>query len=160
MKKRKSRAFGKDIFLLGENSDGELVWLEAPSWDWRYWGFGYIETYTNNRNPETAKDIQSHSHFSGLFGDVGGKYVHNVYDSPGLPKTTFTEKEGWEISELFRQFYLLKDMAKFAGRKRPGCNECESPVDHGDMSDWERRINDVMIPKITDCIIRILSPEE
>jgi hypothetical protein len=31
--KRKDRAFGKDIFLLGKDSDGYTVWLEEPKWD-------------------------------------------------------------------------------------------------------------------------------
>ena len=31
MKKQKSHAFGKDIYLLGKDSDGTLYWLKAGS---------------------------------------------------------------------------------------------------------------------------------
>jgi hypothetical protein len=46
LSKRKSHAFGKDIYLIGKDKSGTNYWLESPSWDcdW-YWGFGYIETY-------------------------------------------------------------------------------------------------------------------
>jgi len=31
--KQKSRAFGKDIYLIGEDKDGIKYWLEQPKWD-------------------------------------------------------------------------------------------------------------------------------
>ena len=67
--KKQSKAFGKDIYLLGEDQDGIKYWLQSPSFDcgW-YWGFGYIMTYTNNRRPDLAKDIDSHQHIEGLLG--------------------------------------------------------------------------------------------
>lgn len=170
IEKRTSRAFGKDIFLLGEDQYGKLMWLEAPKWDcgW-YWGFGYVETYTNNAHPSRARDIDGHSHFDGLVGyqeyydhEKGcfrkGEYIHNVYDSPKLVKTTFTSKEGWELSELMKQFYLLREMAEFCHKDRPGCNITTSPVEHGTMTAWYKHINEVMIPKITAEVMRMLSP--
>ena len=38
MEKKKSHAFGKDVYLLG-TINGKMQWLEAPSWNcgW-YWG--------------------------------------------------------------------------------------------------------------------------
>jgi len=173
LEKRKVHAFnGKDVFLLGRNADKELVWLGEPSWDcgW-YWGFGYIETYLNNRSPDRARDISSHSHFSGLVGKQEhydfekqchrlGEYIHNVYASPELIETTFTCDEGWELSELFEQFYLLQGMAGFAHKEKPGCHITASPVDHGNMKEWHVQINQVMIPKITGKIMEMLSPAE
>jgi len=173
LKKRKSRAFGKDVFLLGENEEGQYLWLESPKWDcdW-YWGFGYIEIYNRGRhiNPENATDTISHSHFSGLVGEqekydiekrafVKGEYIRNVYDSPELEKTVFDIETGWKLSELFRQFYLLREMSDFCHKEKPGCHIMDSPVDHGNMGDWYYKINNEMIPRITAEIIRILSPE-
>ena len=41
--KRKEKAFGKDIYLLGRGKDGTLYWLESGKWDFGwYCGFGYI----------------------------------------------------------------------------------------------------------------------
>ena len=172
LQKRKSHAFGKDIYLLGCGVDRKLMWLEEPKWDcgW-YWGFGYVESYTNSQYPDRAKDIDSHSHFSGLIGSqehydhekgcyCKGKYVHNVYDSPQLVETTFTSDEGWKLSELFKQFYLLKEMAEFTYKEKPGCNVTTSPVDHGNMKEWHEHINKVMIPKIITEIIWMLTPTE
>ena len=31
--KRMSRAFGKIVYLLGEDKDGTLYWLEEPKWN-------------------------------------------------------------------------------------------------------------------------------
>ena len=174
MEKRKSHAFDKDVFLLGRDTEGKCVWLEAPKWDceW-YWGFGYIEVYTNHANPERAKDIISHSHFSGLVGHqeyydhekgchCKGDYIRNVYDSPQLIETTFSEKEGWQLSELFREFYLLQDMAEYTYRTPAGCHLMTSPVtqDAEKMKEWHEHINKTMIPMIMDKIMEILTPKE
>lgn len=170
--KQKSHAFGKDIYLLGEDETGTRYWLEAPKWDcgW-YWGFGYVETYTNNNNPSISRDISSHQHINSSFmgqmekydfeksAFVKGEYVHNIYDAPLLDKTTFSESEGWKLSELFKQFYLLREMADFTHKDKPGCHVTESPVDHGNMSKLNKHINEEMIPLITAKIIEILSPE-
>lgn len=154
MKKRKSHAFGKDIYLLGKDKDGTMYWLEAPSWDcgW-YWGFGYVETYTNNRNPDKASDISSHTHAEGYL--VG---VANIYDALLWAERTFSYSEGWQLTELFRQFYLLKGMASFSCRDRPSCHVTKSPVDHGDRKEWAREINEVMLPLVMGKIMEILTP--
>lgn len=172
--KKVDTAFGKKIFLLGQDSEGINYWLEAPKWDcgW-YWGFGYIETYTNNKYPSRAKDINSHQHFSGFVGQqetydyekkcfVKSEYIHNVYENKKFAKTTFSENEGWQLSELFKQFYLLREMAEYCNKKPvAGCNiTTVLTVDQGDLTEWGEKINKVMIPKITNEIIRILSPEK
>lgn len=172
IKKRKSHAFGKDVFLLGKNREGKCVWLEEPKWDcgW-YWGFGYLEVYTNHNNPEKARDIREHFHFKGIVGQQeyydtekmcfrNKEYVHNPYDSPQLSETTFIYEEGWKLAELFKQFYLLQDMASFCHKELPGCHITTSPVNHGYMKDWNEKINKVTIPKITAEIIRMLTPIE
>ena len=51
-------------------------------------------------------------------------------------------------------------MAEYTHRQPCGCHLTTSPVDQGDMSDWYKRINEVMIPKITAKILEILSPVE
>jgi len=156
--KKKSHAFGKDVYLLGADAEGIFYWLEAPSWDcdW-YWGFGYVETYKRNVNPSVAKDIDGHEHIDSSFtGKVnGGKYIHNIFDSPRFASTTFTEKEGWELSELFKQFYFLKDAAANFGR---GSCHISSTSFKWEDKDLAHKINQQLIPKVTARIIEILSP--
>ncbi|MFA5772755.1 MAG: hypothetical protein WC974_08515 [Thermoplasmata archaeon] len=169
LRKQESFAFGKKIFLLGKDSQGQNYWLEEPKWDceW-YWGFGYVETYTNNKNPRIAKDISSHQHISGFLGQqekydsvkgcfVEDDFIHNLYDNKTLTETTFTEKEGWQLSELFEQFYLLQKMAAFTHKELPGCHITTSPVNHGNLSELHNKPNKEMILLITAKILDILS---
>lgn len=164
IKKRKSFAFGKNVYLLGEDSNGIKYWLEEPKWecDW-YWGFGYVETYLNNDNPTKSKDISSHQHIKTSFlGKQGKDYIHNLFDSPLLHKITFSKKEGWILSELFEEFYLLQKMAEYCHAKpKPSCNISSSVVDNSmHIIGWYNTINKNMIPTITAKIIELLSPND
>lgn len=162
MKKEQKNAFGKNIYLLGKDEQGQKYWLEAPSWDcgW-YWGFGYVETYTNNRSPENSKDISSHQHietsFLGEKNGINGEYCYNIFDAELLKgDRTFTEEEGWELSELFNQFYFLSESAK---RWRDGkANTAKTSIINWKDEDLAKKINEEIIPIITSRIIEILSP--
>jgi len=192
MKKRISEAFGKKVYLLGKDDEGTLYWLEAPSWDcgW-YWGFGYIETYTNNNNPNRSQDITSHQHWEGTLLErkepvwlVGykemeykqqfpwatktnngkpyyhyhKKYVCNPYDNPYLVDKTFNEKEGWELGELFEQFYFLKEAAEMFNRGKANIATCT--IDSWKDTNKVTEINEVIIPRVIKRIIEILTPEK
>lgn len=169
IEKTKSKAFGKDVYLLGEDSDGTYYWLEAPKWDcgW-YWGFGYVETYTNNKRPDISKDINSHQHIGSSFmGAVDyydtekqcfrkGEYIHNIYDSPALVNKTFTQNEGWELSELFNQFYFLRSAAENFGRGK--CHTANTKAPNWEDKELAKKINEKLIPAVTARILEILSP--
>jgi hypothetical protein len=82
---------------------------------------------------------------------------------PRLEETTFSESEGWELCELFKRFYTLRESADMFYRsgshvsssvlKSISQNEKEDKI----ISD---KINQVMIPKVTDRILEILTPKE
>jgi len=160
IKKEQNFAFGKDVFLLGQDKEGIKYWLEAPKFNcgW-YWGFGYVETYTNNNNPGKAKDINSHQHIDSSFiGKMdGGEYVHNIYDCPKLNQTTFSKDEGWVLTELFNTFYQLREQAALYGRG--GMHTTTNPLTQL-LTDQKQcdRINQVLIPAVTAKIIEILTP--
>jgi len=155
MTKQKDHAFGKDVYLLGKDSDGILYWLEQPKWDcgW-YWGFGYIETYQNNRLPSKASDIESHSHADNFMRDYFTEWNGST---PILAETTFSEKEGWELSELFKRFYTLRECAGMFGRG--GCH-VSGTSDYLKDEKLAKRINEELIPKVTARIIEILTPKQ
>ncbi|MBS1641026.1 MAG: hypothetical protein JSR11_00990 [Bacteroidetes bacterium] len=168
IEKKTSHAFGKDIYLLGVDEKGTNYWLEAPKWDcgW-YWGFGYVETYTNNINPSIAKDIKSHAHISGILGEqeeynyekgcfCKGEYVHNLIDSKKFISTTFDENESWELTELFNQFYFLKTAAENFGRGK--CHTANTIAPKWEKKELANEINKVHIPAITKRILEILTP--
>lgn len=155
--KRKDFAFNKDIYLLGQDADGMNYWLEAASWecDW-YWGFGYIETYTNNNNPSRARDIESHSHFNGL----GARENKNLYDAfkEKFIVTPLSDKELWTLCELMKSFYTAKEYAEMlhTGGAHYTTNPCRDII----QNDKEyNRINKTIIPSICKEVYALLSPQ-
>ena len=156
MKKQKSHAFGKDVYLLGADSEGTYYWLEAPTWDcnW-YWGFGYIETYTDNERPHLSRDINSHEHADNF---ISKWFTSWNGSKPRLKESTFSEAEGWELSELFAQFYFLREAAEMFGRGKANTAKTTIPL-------WKdeakvKEINEVLIPMVTKRVIEILTPSE
>jgi len=158
--KRKSNAFGKTVYLLGKNKYGDYLWLEEGRWDcdW-YWGFGYVETYTNNKNPSKSHDINSHTHINGLiFKKIDGKYLHHWNEQPDLEETTLTEKESWEFSDLMKSFYTLSETAQIyhQGNSHLTSNHLITLKNKR----AENRINQKEIPVIMTRIYQILEPKE
>ena len=143
MEKRTSHAFGKDVYLLGKDKYNEVVWLESPKWDcgW-YWGFGYIETYTNQNNPSMAKDITCHTHWDSIHENDSNPFI----------ETTFSKDEYKELKTLFVRFYKLTKKAENLHSKRYNKNEYYHRI-------W-KAINDFQIPAITKQIINIIKPEK
>lgn len=158
LNKEVSQAFGKKIYLLFQDDEGTNHWLEEPKWDcgW-YWGFGYVETYTNNNNPSRSRDIESHQHFDGFFmKEIDGKFIHNIYDNPKITRTTFTEKEGWILSELMQSFYTLRKTAEMF--HTGGAHITTNPVKEVlQRPDLEKEINEVMIPAVTKAVTELLT---
>lgn len=154
LNKKKSHAFGKDIYLLGRDEYGENYWLEEASWDcnW-YWGFGYVRTYTNNRNPERAKDISSHQHFDGLFLKKG-RCAYDVFEE-FFVETPLTDKEIWTLLELMRSYYTARRYAEMVhiGGSHFTKNPCSLII----KSEEEyTRINKIVIPTICEEVYKLL----
>ena len=152
--KSKSHAFNKDVYLLGADENGDKYWLEAPSWDcnW-YWGFGYIEVYSNNSDPSMARDITSHSHATNFMSEYFTSW--NGSD-PILKDQVFNEQEGWELSELFKQFYFLKEAAE--NFKRGNCYVATAKIPEWKKPELVIEINEILIPQVTKRILDILTP--
>lgn len=158
IKKDKRHAFRKDIFLLGKDNEGTCYWLEAGSFDcdW-YWGFGYIETYTNNTNPEIARDINSHSHFDSMFLNKN----KNAFDTfkEFFVETTLNDAEIWKLCEMMRTFYICREYSDLI--YRGGANFTSNPVYNTIKNDREYdRINKIVIPELLKAIYNILTPAE
>lgn len=167
-KKRVTSAFGKNQYLLGVDDQGVKYWLSEPSWDcgW-YWGFGYVSTFTNNNKPDKSRDSSSHEHIDSSFMGESeyydsklkcfrkGEYIHNIFDSPRLASVTFSENEGWELSELFKQFYFLREAAENFGRGK--CHIADTKIKSWEDKPLAEKINKELIPRVTARIIEILS---
>lgn len=155
MNKQTTEAFGKEIYLLGKDKEGILYWLEEPKWDcgW-YWGCGYVETYTNNKNPSKARDIESHQHFDGLFFNKNKNGYDNFKEF--FDETTVTDKELWTLLEVMKTIYILKETAEVLGRggSHYTSNPCRDTITN---TEEVKRINEVVLPALFEAVRRILS---
>ena len=154
MEKQVKRAFGKNVYLLGVDANGIYYWLEEGTFDcgW-YWGGGYVETYTNNKHPELAKDIDSHQHFDNLFFNKS-KCCKDAFDELFV-ESPFTDSEKWKILELMKSFYIARhysDMLHMGG-SHITTNEAMDAI----KNDAEyNRINKIVIPEILSKLYDIL----
>lgn len=158
MEKRVSKAFGKKVYLLGVDKDGTYYWLEEASWDcdW-YWGFGYIETYTNNKNPNMSRDIDSHQHFDGLFLKCS-KMSKDMFDEFFI-ESTLDEGEKWKLLELMQTFYTMKEYSEVV--YRGGSHFTSNPLSEEiKNSDEYNRINKVVLPKLFEEVYKLLGGDE
>ena len=157
MKKKMTKAFGKNIYLLGRDAEGTNYWLEEPTWDcdW-YWGFGYVETYTNNMNPKLAKDILSHQHFNGLF--LSGR--QNAFDEfkDFFAETPLTDDEIYELVDYMQTFYTLSKAAEVF-RHGYSWQTARAKLDVLKDEHIENRINKTMLPELFEKVKKLLGNE-
>ena len=146
MKKQTTTAFKKKIYLLGADAYGVKYWLEEPSWDcgW-YWGFGYVETYTNNNHPGRARDISSHQHFDSLFlssNDCAFDAFNEFFK-----ETTLNRDEIWRLIDYMKSllgtgFSHMTEKAKIEEVKNV---------------EMAKEINEIILPAIFKQIDNLLS---
>lgn len=155
LQKKTTYAFNKKIYLLGQDSDGTNYYLEAPSWDCgRYWGFGYIETYTNNKNPAKAKDIRTHQHFDGLFLH-GNKCAYDLFKE-FFTCTPLNDSEIWLLLDYMKTFYTLRESAELFGRGYSFFTE-RAKIDTLKETDTADKINNDYLPALFEKIDNLLS---
>lgn len=156
MKKQTTVAFKKKIYLLGKDAEGTKYWLAAPSWDcnW-YWGFGYVETYTNNDCPSIARDINSHQHFDSLF--LNDSKV-NAFDAfrEFFKETTLDQKEIWLLMDYMQSFYALKNVARILAGGYSHMTE-KAKLSEVQNIEMAKEINEKMLPAIFKQIDILLS---
>ena len=175
IEKKISRAFGKKVYLLGYDKDGQSVWLETPKWDcgW-YWGFGHIERYQTRsgkicNNPENAHDCMSHTHWdSSIIGKhehydfekkcfcLSSDYVHHINENKDFVSTTLTDNESWELSDLMKTFYALKETAQLFHHGHSNLTGKGISLKNESL---EKQINEVLLPQVFKRIDEILTPE-
>ena len=151
MNKQIKTFHGEKLYFLGKDSDGDAYYLEQEKWDcgW-YWGFGYIQGFTDNKI--TDRHHSSHQHADKFMSEWFTAFNGS---EPILKEQAFSKSEGWELSELFKRFYTLKDSADMFGRG--GCHISGTSKYLKD-EDLAKRINEEIMPKVMESIIKILTP--
>lgn len=147
---------GKEYYLLGKRKmDGKYLYLEKAHFDcgW-YWGFGYVEGFTNNKNPEKSRDISSHEHIDSLLFNKN----MNGFDAfkELFEETPMTDKELWKFLELMKSFYVAKEYSEmlYIG----GAHYTQNPVSELIKNDDEyTRINTIILPKVFEEVYKLLS---
>lgn len=144
---------GNMYILLGVDRDGKKRFLQGASWDcgW-YWGFGYVETFSNNFCPERSRDIVSHEHFDSMFfcGDGYKRFFETFED-----RTPMGEGGRWKLLELMKSFYIARAYSDML--HRGGANYTKNPVSGVISDDYEyRRINMEVIPSIVRSVYDLL----
>ena len=140
-------------YYLGKHN-GNKVYLAKPRWDcgW-YWGFGYLEAYTNNNNPHLSRDISCHTHVSSFGKDTN---LHDAFAE--FKELTMTDDELWEFCDLMKSFYTLSAAAElFKG----GCSNYSSKgkIDEMLLPDYVKNINQVILPKLFERVLNLLKGE-
>lgn len=155
MEKRIINKFGKH-YLLGVNRAGDYVWLEKESWDcdW-YWGFGYLHTYTNNRQPGRSKDLSAHFHFDYTFL-TGPDYSRDMFKKY-FRETVLTDDEIWILCDLMATYYTLKNTAALFHNGYSG-HTSKAFLDNLKSAEMEAHINKVLLPEVFKKIEQLLSP--
>ena len=155
IKKKVSRAFGKNIYLLGQGQDGTNYWLEEPTFDcgW-YWGLAYIESYTHNTRPDLAKDINSHEHFDTKF--MVNDYI-NTYEQ-FFKKSVLDRHNIYRLFELMECAYTLKKMAGICEKDSTWVskNDCYDTIKD---QDWYLEIIQKKLPAVISEICNLLGGE-
>jgi len=152
MEKKSFNWHGKTYYFLGKDKGGINYYLQQPSWDcgW-YWGFGYINSFTNNSAPSCSRDISSHQHFDSLFlsGDLDS--FKNMFE-----ETPLSKNEVWTLMELMQTFYDLRRSAELFGRG--GTHIANNPLkEQLRDSDFAKHINEDLIPQVTAKVIELLT---
>lgn len=146
LKKKSFMWNGKKYYLLGI-LDGEEIYLEQGHFDcgW-YWGVGYVETFTNRKNPRRSKDISSHRHFDKLF---------KTYDMFMTLESPLSDKEKWTVYELMKSIYTARKYSDmlYGGNSGITTNPCKDIIKGGEEY---QRINDIVIPSILKVLYGIL----
>lgn len=152
LKKEVQKFDGKKLYLLGKDADGVRYYAQEAEWscDW-YWSFGWIEGFSGKTL--SNKSFDSHQHADNFLSEWFTEWNGS---KPKLVETTFTEKEGWTLSELFKSFYVLRDAAELL--EKGSAHITENPAKLAIVSsEMPKRINEVMIPAVIAEVIKILS---
>lgn len=143
---------GRKYYLLGKDNEGTDYYLEEANWDcnW-YWGFGYIETFSNKKNPEKSKDIRSHQHFDVMFLNTNGYDAFKKF----FKETPVSNNELWKLVELMKSYYIARNYSDFLHRGSAGysSNPAEDSIKNKEEYD---RINKVVLPNIFSEVYKIL----
>ena len=155
LNKKQVKLFNRNNYLLGEDKDGTRYYLEEPHFDcgW-YWGLGYIETFTNNRQPTRSVDINSHEHFDSKFMNNG--FVDGYLDF--FKKSVLDRHETYRLFELMSCAYTLSKMAGICekGSAWVSKNDCYDTLKD---QNWYLEIIQKKLPAVISEICNLLGGE-
>ena len=156
LKKKTIKIFGNKYYLLGTREDGMNVYMQEPEWQcgW-YWGGLYLTCFTNNRQPEKSRDINSHQHFDSLFLNDSKVSAFDAFKE-FFKETTLNQKEIWLLIDYMQSFYTLKKAAEVFGTGYSHMTE-KAKLSEVKSIEMAKEINEKMLPAIFKQIDILLS---
>lgn len=155
LQKQTKMIWGQKNYLLGVDKEGTKYFLVAPSWDcnW-YWGFGYIQTYTNNRCPEKSIDINLLTHWDleFIYKNKGDQEAFQEF----FYNSVLTKDELFLLTDYMKTFYTLKEMAEICRHGYSWQTE-KAKIPELVKKDWEEEINHQILPVLFEKIDLLLS---
>lgn len=152
---------GHKYYFIGVNEYGRKAYYQESTFDcdW-YWGIGYIETFTNNKNPELSRDIECHTHWDYLFDEKAKERIYHTDAFKAIfPENPFTDKEQWKILELMKALYTARKYSDML--HRGGSCIAENPCKDLIKNNKEyTRINEKVIPALLEKLYSILEGVE
>lgn len=149
--------FNKTYYLLGKDIAGTKWYLQKSTWDcgW-YWSFGYLESFTNNKNPEKSKDIRCHTHLNSLFQESSENAFNALKNF--FSESVFEDDQLFEFVDYIETGYQLREAAKlFADGYSHYTERSKDPCII--KPELVKEINEIMIPSINARLDKMLLPE-
>lgn len=84
------------------------------------------------------------------------KYVSHLNESPKMKDTVLSKNESWELCDLMKSFYTLRDAAAIFHSGNSHLSTPEISVKNAETAAY---INQVAIPAITARVLDILTPK-
>ncbi len=156
--KKTINVFGHNYWLLGVDKYGQNIWMQENEWqcNW-YWGGLYLNSFTNNRQPERSKDISMHTHFDSLFLNKS-KSAYDLIDEY-FESMVISKDQLYELVDLMMTVYTLKDAAELFHN---GCSWQTEKAKIDGLKDetLENKINKELLPQVFERIRKLLTEED
>lgn len=142
-------------FLLGVTKDNEKVYLKKASWDcdW-YWGFGYVEVYSQH-----GVHLE-HTHFDSLFLK-SCEFVEGF--KKYFKETTLNNDEIWALLGYMKEFYIMREYAELLQYGNHITSKAKNIIEDKNEEENKKeiyRINKIILPELFEKIYKLLIEEE
>lgn len=152
--KHKIKWHRNTYYYLGMDRHSINYYMEDFAWDCECWYGGWIVSFSDNNKPERSRDMDSHTHFDTLILKGPNMYFDNFNEN--FVSSPLYPNDIWKLCELMKEFYLLRDYAKFCKFGHCGVTDTIDCNDNINITAYET-VNKIIMPKLFDKIREVLT---